>query len=152
MLTWFQHHHHRRRHRRDVRRRWVPVLSGSCCLLTLCIALAESIPMAAAQLAVRLPCQRCVRRLARPGEIDKETILSCDKQTGRVLCDYCARGNRKCVDVGLFLVASLVRIADFSGSCLLPGKGQTPGGHLCQVLQETDGCESHGGPTPGQRP
>jgi hypothetical protein len=59
--------------------------------------------MAAAQLAVRVPCQRCLRRLVRPGEINMDIILLCDKQVGRVLCHYCTSGNRLCNDVGLFL-------------------------------------------------
>lgn len=79
-----------------------------CCLLILCVAPAGSIPLAAVQREERLSCQRCVRRLSRAAEIDKEFILSCDKQIGHVLCDYCAAGNRKCLDVGFL---SLLRLS-----------------------------------------
>ena len=80
-----------------------PALSGHRCLSTQCVAPAEIFSTAAAHLTVHLPCQRCLRRLARPDEIDKEMILSCDRQLGHTLCDYCEGSNSKCLSVGLAL-------------------------------------------------
>jgi hypothetical protein len=55
--------------------------------------------MAQAQRETRLPCQRCICRLARGRELDRLEILTCDKQAGHVLCDYCATKRHGCHDV-----------------------------------------------------
>ena len=55
--------------------------------------------MALSQQEVRLPCRRCLRRLARAKEIDKDEVLVCHKEVGRILCDYCNRLNKHCLSV-----------------------------------------------------
>jgi hypothetical protein len=68
-------------------------------LLIAYIAPGGSIPLAQAQQERRLPCQRCLRRLARPAELDREEIIACEKQVGHVLCDYCSKGRKPCLSV-----------------------------------------------------
>ena len=65
-----------------------------------------SIPMAEAQQERRLPCQRCLRRLSRGAELDRDERLSCDKQVGHVLCDYCSKGRKPCRSVSLCVLLS----------------------------------------------
>src|SRR5579871_5979889 len=83
---------------------WLQVRDASqCCrsLLITCVAPGGSIPMASAQQERRLPCQRCLRRLSRPAELDRDEHLSCDKQVGHLLCDYCSKGRKPCLSVSL---------------------------------------------------
>jgi len=68
---------------------------------------ATPIRMAAEQQLVRLPCQRCLRRLSRPRDVDGEEPITCKKQAGHVLCDYCASIRKPCLDVGLRVLRSV---------------------------------------------
>src|SRR2546423_896755 len=97
---------------------------------------------AAAERVSRLPCQRCVRRLARPAELDKGHVISCDKLETRLLCGYCSRENHKCRDVCTFSAASLARFADSPGPCFLPCGCKTLGEDLRQVPREANGCQT----------
>jgi hypothetical protein len=57
----------------------------------------DNIPITETQRERRLPCQRCLHRLSRGGELDRDECLSCDKQVGHVLCDYCSKGRKPCL-------------------------------------------------------
>jgi hypothetical protein len=88
---------------------WLQVRDVSqCCrsLLIACVTPGGSIPMASAQQEPRLPCQRCLRRLSRPADLDLDERLSCDKQVGHLLCGYCNKGRKPCLSVGLRVLLS----------------------------------------------
>ena len=87
--------------------------------------------MAAEQQEPRLPCQRCLRRLSRPGDLDQDECLSCDKQVGRVLCDYCSKGRKGCVAVSLRVLLS----AWFSHVWQVPASCKEKARHLVRLYE-----------------
>lgn len=90
--------------------------------------------MAAEQQQVRLPCQRCLRRLSRGTELDRPERLTCDKQAGHLLCDYCASGRKACLAVRLCPLKRQLLICVI-GPCLLQKEGEDPSARIRSILQ-----------------
>jgi len=76
----------------------------------------KMIPSASAQLASRLPCQRCVRRLACEEELDSDIRHECIIKTRRIRCDYCYEDNRKCYTVPYPLAQKVSRLWEIYNS------------------------------------